>query len=214
MAFKGLGGMFSHGLFGKKFKEDLFGKAGEYKPLPSFTPEQQGLWSQVTGQLGGQGGLLSQGLGYMGDIFGGGEQTFEAPAMRQFQEQIIPGIAEQFAGVGAQSSGAFNQALGQAGAGLAENLAMMRSQLKERAMGHLGQFYSQQMQPAFQWGQMPGTKGLFGNLAEGLGTGAGMMGGMMGMGALGKYFGGMGGGGQQGLMPGQMYNPQFGTRSV
>lgn len=62
----------------------------------------------------------------------GGEayQAFSAPMMRQFNEQIMPGIAEQFAGVGGLSSSGFQQAATGAGAGLAERLAALQAGLQ------------------------------------------------------------------------------------
>lgn len=56
-------------------------------------------------------------------------QEFEAPYMRQFNEQIVPGLAERFTSLGAQDSSAFRQALGAAGADLMERLAALRGNL-------------------------------------------------------------------------------------
>lgn len=54
----------------------------------------------------------------------------KAPMMREFQEQIMPGIAERFAGVGGMSSSGFNQTAAQAGSSLEERLAALRSGLQ------------------------------------------------------------------------------------
>lgn len=55
--------------------------------------------------------------------------------MRNFQQNIIPSIAERFAGAGALNSSGFQGALGGAGADLASNLAALQSQygLQNRA---------------------------------------------------------------------------------
>jgi len=71
-------------------------------------------------------------------------QAYKAPMMREFQEQIIPGISERFAGLGAQSSSALNQALGQAGSGLEERLAALRSGLQMQGAGLQSQLAQQQ----------------------------------------------------------------------
>ncbi len=119
------------------------------KKLPTRSPEQMNFINSVLSMLGGQG---NQGMGsvlqyYMNLMQGGPEATaaYEAPMMRQFNEQIVPGIAEKYGGAGALSSSGFSQELGHAGTDLQERLAMMRA--------------NQQMQ---------GAQG-FGNLFQGLG---------------------------------------------
>jgi len=47
---------------------------------------------------------------------------------RQFEEQVIPGLAERFTGMGGQRSSAFRQQLAGAGGDLAQRLAGLRSQ--------------------------------------------------------------------------------------
>lgn len=60
-------------------------------------------------------------------------QNFAQPFMNQFNEQILPQIAERFAGAGALSSSGFGQALGGAGAGLQSNLAQLFATLQNQA---------------------------------------------------------------------------------
>jgi hypothetical protein len=67
-------------------------------------------------------------------------ERFAAPARREFFEQTVPGIAERFAGEGGLSSSAFQQALGQAGAGLSERLTAMREQLRPQTLSALQGF--------------------------------------------------------------------------
>ncbi|MCE5319403.1 MAG: hypothetical protein LLG04_18815 [Parachlamydia sp.] len=71
-------------------------------------------------------------------------KQFEAPYMRQFNEQVVPGISERFSGLGAQRSSGFNQAMAQAGSGLSEQLAAMRANLGMQALA-----------PALSYSQMP-----------------------------------------------------------
>lgn len=90
--------------------------------IPTLTPQQLG----VKGQASNQALQMLQGLG-------GGNFNFEPIAQQartQFQTQTLPGLAERFTslGSGAQRSSAFQGALGQAGAGLEEGLAGLKSQ--------------------------------------------------------------------------------------
>jgi hypothetical protein len=98
-----------------------------------------------SGQLGSAYGgaldLLKQYINPNSAMFG----TLAAPYMRQFQEQTIPGLSEQFAGAGALggglSSSGFGQALGAAGGGLQERLAALQAQIQQQAVqGILGQY--------------------------------------------------------------------------
>ena len=77
-------------------------------------------------------------------------QNFAAPEMRNFNEEIMPDIAEQFAGVGGLSSSGFQQAATGAGASLQERLAALRSGLQMQGASMLSQLSSQRNQMAMQ----------------------------------------------------------------
>ena len=102
-------------------------------------------------------------------------EAFAAPERRIFNEQIIPGLSEQFAGMGAgnlSSSGFRNAAVG-AGADLTERLANIRANLRSQAaqglMG-IGQAGLQQFgQPRI----MPGQPGFLESILPYLGMAAG-----------------------------------------
>jgi|HubBroStandDraft_2_1064218.scaffolds.fasta_scaffold149491_2 hypothetical protein len=116
-------------------------KAGENEQVSNFTPGQQSALDQALKGFQGGGGIESA-LRYFQDLLSDNPdamKAFEAPAMRQFNEQIIPNIAERFSGQGAggQSSGAFQRALGQAGASLSEQLQAMRAGLQGGAANSL-----------------------------------------------------------------------------
>jgi len=158
----------------------LFGKKEKMQQFSTMNPQQQGLLSQLLGSLGGQGGqggAFGMGMGHLQRLLGGDVGEFEAPAMRQFQEQIVPGIAERFTGMGAgaQQSSAFGQQLGAAGAGLSERLAAMRGGLQQQAMSQLSQLLGMGMGARpFENVMRPATSGLFGAMAPGIGQGIGM----------------------------------------
>jgi hypothetical protein len=92
-------------------------KKEEVKQYPTLTPEQGAFQNKILQMLGGQ--LESPNF-----------ETFAAPYKRDFQENIVPGIAERFAGLGGLSSSGFTQSLGQAGGALEEKLAALQEGLK------------------------------------------------------------------------------------
>lgn len=177
-----------------------------YRTASTFNPAQQQGFQQLIQQLLGQGGqqtnvaqnpAFQSGQSYLQQLLSGSPeafQNFEAPFKRQFEEQTIPALAERFSGLGAgaQSSSAFQQALGQAGAGLSENLAQLRSALQMQALPQAQQYAQQPFQnllsllgintqailpktPSFL--QNLGTY-LAGNVSKGAGMLAGMAGGI------------------------------------
>lgn len=157
-----------------------------YNSFSTLNPQQGQLLQQLLGQLigqGGQGGLGNQSFNYLSELLSNSPESFEkfsAPYMRQFNEQILPGIAERFAGLGAgsQSSSAFQQALGQASTGLQENLAALRGQLQLQALPQaLNSLQSLLGMSTFGLAPKPQSFGKqFGlNLASGLGQGIGTL---------------------------------------
>lgn len=181
-----------------KFSEWLFGSPDKLQKIETGTPEQQALHnnilSQAMGMQGQQGGYgLAQ--NYFNSFLGDNRQQaldqFSQPYLQQFEEQILPQIAERFAGGGALSSSGFGQALGGAASGLQAQLAQLFSQLQSQAAG---QQYSQFNQLAntglnyqpFAYNQRQGSGGFLAPLLGGLGT---AMGGPIGA-ALGNGIGG------------------------
>jgi hypothetical protein len=134
----------------KKFRNSindfLFGESADIKQLPTMSGEQNQLFNTLLSSLmGGPGGggynqavsLLQQYLDPQSSVY----KDFEAPYMQQFNEQILPGIAERFAGAGAMggglSSSGFAQALGGAGAGLQAQLAGLKSSMQRQSIGDI-----------------------------------------------------------------------------
>jgi len=174
------------------FSKSLFGTPGRIEALPSISPEQM----QLLGQLvQGLQPALGSGLQNLQELLSGSPEAYaryEAPMMRQFHEQTIPGIAERFTGQGAQHSSAFAQQLGSAGAGLSEALGAQRGQLQQQAMQQLMGLLGQGMQSPFQYQAIPGAEGGLSKLMGGIGSGigSGLGGGMGGLiqKLLGKLF--------------------------
>lgn len=137
----------------------LFGQANQAYRIPTQTE---------TGQQSLEA-LLQQGLQ---GLSGQGELSpISQQAQKRFQQQTIPSIAERFSGLGGQSSSAFRQAIGGAGADLQGQLAALDQQnaLRQIALG---------LTPQFETGYMKGGGGLLGGLlsnpgfGEALGKGA------------------------------------------
>lgn len=162
----------------------LTSKKGKFQQTPLYNPQQQSAFSNI----------LSQGLG--NQDFG----AIENRARSQFNSQTVPSLAERFTSMGGgQRSSAFQGALGNAGAGLEEGLAALRSQhgLQQTSIG---------LTPQFENNYFPSQPGFFEGLSSGFNQGLPSMLGAWGQGAFGggNKFGGRGGAGQGGINPAQL----------
>ena len=180
-----------------KFSEWLFGSPDKLKKVATGTKEQQGLHNNILSQamgMSGAGGGYDQSQQYYNSLLQPGNEAFQnfaSPFMNQFEEQILPQIAERFAGQGALSSSGFGQALGGAGAGLQSQLAQLFAQLQSQAAGAQTNQYNQLAQSGlnyqpFAYQQKQGSSGFLAPLLGGIGT---AMGGPLGS-ALGQGIGG------------------------
>lgn len=158
----------------------LFGKPERMKNVSLLNGQQQDLHSQLMQSLMGQGagGAFGDVADYYRGLLGGdseSQRALEAPMMRQFNEEIIPDLAEQFAGMGSGNLGgsSFRNAAVNAGAGLSERIAAMRAGLAQQGASGLAGLAGQGLNPVMQPMLRPQTGGLFGNLSEGLGIGLG-----------------------------------------
>ena len=163
----------------------LFGSEDKLQKVDSGTKEQMQFGGKdligLLQKMMQQGGGLNQANQYDQSLLGQGPEAlnqFSQPYLQQFQEQILPMIAERFAGGGALSSSGFGQAVGGAGAGLQAKLAELFSQLQGQAAGRQqGQFQGLSSlglgyQP-FQYQQKQGSAGAIGPLLGGIGTAIG-----------------------------------------
>lgn len=183
--------------------EMIFGSS-EPKISSGMTSSQQKMFNDMMGMLQKMQQQYTPaqqaGVDYLQELFSPEAYSrLEAPAMRQFQEEIVPGIAERFSAMGSGSKGssAMKNSLGRAGVDLATNLASIRQQ---GMMGALPQALGLQQFP------MQAQMGLFG---QGVGANIGGLpyqGIMPGIGlGLGQAFG-------QGLTSGfgSLYKTFFG----
>jgi hypothetical protein len=124
----------------QKGRDYLFGTPNELEKLPTGTKQQQqfggnDLISFLQQMLQPDGGL-QQANQYDLSLLQGGQQGFNQfaqPYNQQFEQQILPQIAERFAGVGALSSSGFGQAVGGAASDFQSKLAQLFTQLQGQA---------------------------------------------------------------------------------
>lgn len=175
----------------------LTGTPEKRENVSTLRPEQEGLYNQLTsaGQGPGAGGAFGQAADYYrGNLSDNPSDfnAFAAPALRQYNEDIVPGLSEQFAGMGSGglSSSGFRNAQLQGATDLSERLGALRSQLRQssaQGLQGIGQAglgsYSQNMTT------QPGSEGFLSQLAPALGTAAGAYIGGPGGAALGNQIG-------------------------
>ena len=124
-------------------REFLLGTPEAYFSLPG----KQQLYQQM---LAGTSQGLPQSYDFLTRLLSGDESIYrelEAPALRQFQEQIVPGLAERYTamGEGGQGSSAYQQQLAAAGGRLAQELAGQRTGYRMSALDRLLQQAGQTM---------------------------------------------------------------------
>lgn len=189
--------------FFKEVGKFFTGTPEKHKRVSTLLPEQQGLFQQLqnAGMNQGAGGAFGGAADYYRDLLSDDSSTFnamQAPEMRKFNEEIIPGLSEQFAGMGAGglSSSGFRNAAVNAGTDLSERLGSIRAQLKSQGaqgLANIGQMglgnYSQDVMT------QPGSQGFLSNIAPAVGAATGMFAGGP-MGAMAGYQAGNAFGGQ------------------
>lgn len=153
------------------------GSKPKYKQLSTLTPEQQQLQSQLQGAISapGAGGAYGTAADYYRDLLSPDSQTAQAmfaPEQRRFQEQIVPDLAEQFAGMGAGglSSSGFRNAAVSAGTDLSERLGAIRAQLRQQGAQGLQGIGEQGLRPVVENIQEAGQPGFGQPFMEGVGA--------------------------------------------
>lgn len=190
-------------------KEGLFGSKPKFEKHSMLTGHQSKMLKKLLGNINPedfdvtQNPLYQKSQSFLSDLLDPSSKaakSFEAPYKRQFEQEVVPGLAERFTSMGGQNSSGFQQTMGQAGAGLSENLASMRNQL---AMQALPQAFSFSQQPfanlmsrvglgmgvnKFTGIGSPGQSGFLQNFGSGMASAApfAMMGGFGGSGGYGR----------------------------
>jgi hypothetical protein len=129
------------------------GTPEQFRQIRTGTPQAEKFQKKLFRSGGGlpKDKLYREGKDFLKDLYSnkpGAFEDFEAPYMQNFQENIMPDIANRFAGMGTGNSGlsssGFQQTLAQAGRGLQKDLAQMRGGLQMQGLG-----------PALQYAQQP-----------------------------------------------------------
>jgi hypothetical protein len=165
--------------------------------VSNLSPEQQQLSGQLVnaGMGPGAGGAFGTSADYYRNLMSDDSadyNAFAAPTLRQYNEDIVPGLSEQFAGMGAGglSSSGFRNAQMQGATDLAERLGALRAQLRQSGaqglqnIGQLGLGNFGGIQTTQQ-----GTPGILQGGLGALGTALGSP----SLGTLGSQFGDMAG---------------------
>jgi hypothetical protein len=158
--------------------------------VSTLRPEQERGYQnlQAASQGRGAGGVFGDVADYYRNNLSDNPADLDAmvaPEMRRFNQQTIPGLAEQFAGMGsgALDSSGFRNASINAGTDLAERIASIRAGIRERGAQGLANIGQMGLQPYSQnMVTQQGTQGLLPGLANVAGT------------AAANYFGGPAGG--------------------
>lgn len=203
-------------MIGRWFKNFLTGTPEKRKNVSTLLENQEPGFNQLQEAIKGPGagGAFGTAADYYRNMLSDNPadmEAFAAPQMRQFNEQIIPGLSEQFAGMGSGglSSSGFRNAAINAGTDLSERLGAIRANLRQNSaagLAGIGQYglgnFSQNMVT------QPGTGGFLGQISPALGAAAGAyFGGPAGMQAgqqLGQQFAGS-------SAPAPSYNGQYGN---
>lgn len=144
-------------------------------------PEQEGLYKQLLNTAKGRpsSGAFGEAGDYYRNLLSDENEDLEAfssPAMRQYYQDIVPNISEQFAGMGSGglSSSGFRNAQTQGGVDLAERLGALRANLRQsgaQGLANIGQLglnpYSQNMVT------QAGTPGFLSSISPAIGSGIG-----------------------------------------
>lgn len=208
-----LKGIAGGGIFSKSARKGamnfLGGTPEERENVSLLRGEQEPLYQQlVAAGLGrGAGGAFGSAADYYRDLMGDDSadyDAFSAPIMRQYQQDIVPGLSEQFAGMGSGglSSSGFRNSQMQGATDLSERLGQLRAQLRQSGAQGLMNLGSQGLQSYSQnMTTQPGSPGFLSSIAPAVGT------------AAGAYFGGPAGA-MAGNSLGQSLSSSFGQSRV
>lgn len=153
------------------------GQPGQFQTVQTLTPQQQEFQQSI---MSGGG----QGMDFYKGILGGDTSQLEklsAPLMRQFEREVVPGIAGRFAAGNSMRGSSFQNALARAGTDLETNIGALQANLLSQAAGGLTGMSGLGMMPSFQNIYRPQTPGgidflgqALGGIFGGIGQGAGM----------------------------------------
>lgn len=147
--------------------QSLFGQPERNYQQSLLGPEQQQNYQNL--QQAGNGAFTGAADYYRNNLSDNPAdmQAFAAPELRRFNEEIIPGLSEQFSGYGGIGSSGFRNAAVNAGADLSERLGALRAQIRQQSAQGLQNIGAQSLQQTNENIHRPETNGLVGGVAEG-----------------------------------------------
>ena len=157
------------------------GTPEKHERVSTLLPEQQKSYQQLqnASQGKGAGGAFGQSADYYRNLLSDDSadyNAFAAPQLRQYNQDIVPGLSEQFAGMGAGglSSSGFRNAQVQGATDLSERLGAIRANLRQQgAQGLQGIGQSALGNFSQDVVTQPGSEGFISQIAPALGTAAG-----------------------------------------
>lgn len=154
--------------------QSLFGQPERNYQQSLLGPEQQQNYQNL--QQAGNGAFTGAADYYRNNLSDNPAdmQAFAAPELRRFNEEIIPGLSEQFSGYGGIGSSGFRNAAVNAGADLSERLGALRAQIRQQSAQGLQNIGAQSLQQTNENIHRPETNGLVGGVAEGGAKAAGV----------------------------------------
>jgi hypothetical protein len=156
----------------KSLDKKAFGTKDEVKQIGNLTPEQEQLMSLIN-----EG--LTSGEGPFGELFGNFDQDkFDKgvanPAIKNFQEQILPQLQEKFLGGGGAQGSGFRRASLKAGVDLQDKLAqLMYTAQQDQGKNKLSGIQTALGVKGFENLYKPGDPGLLNGFLQGASKGAG-----------------------------------------
>lgn len=158
-----------------RFGDYLFGKPEEFGNQSVLNKEQQPILSE---SIKAVRGAPQTAANYYRGLLSDDSEDFNAfarPELRRFNEQIVPDLAEQFAGMGSgglESSG-FRNAAVSAGADLSERLGALRANLRQSGVQGLQNMTNTALGQYQENYFRPESHGLVGGAVESFAEGAG-----------------------------------------
>jgi hypothetical protein len=134
-------------------------KEGFQKLPPPYNKRQENILSMIEKKYGQ---IAPEALDYIRNLIDQNPEALQAfiePYQREFSEEIVPGLAERFTGLGAgaQKSSAFAQALSSAGGKLQSDLANLKASLSMKGLDYLNQFGQTALNPRIQYERQGAT---------------------------------------------------------
>jgi len=159
----------------------LRGNDAEVENVSTLRPNQEALHGQSVraAQGRGAGGAFGDVADYYRNNLSDNPadfNAFAAPAIRQYHQDIVPGLSEQFAGMGSGglSSSGFRNAQVQGATDLSERLGALRAQLRQQSAQGLMQIGQQGLQSYSQpMVTQESSPGFLQTVAPAVGTAAG-----------------------------------------